>query len=81
MLACVHRPLPSVCCVVGLQKWLKEFDVIVAVPIRNEAFELIDALDLRSEVLVGLSWVPLILEDRPPETSQDILHLRKPILG
>ena len=71
----------SVCGVIGLQQWLEEFGVLVLVPIRDEAFELVNAFNFRREMLVGLSWVPLILEDRPPEASQDILNLLKPILG
>ena len=57
------------------------FDVLVLVLIGNEALELINAINFRHEVLVRLSWVPLILEDRPSEASQDILNLLKPILG
>ena len=56
-------------------------DVLVLVLIGDEALELIDAFNFRHEVLVGLSWVPLILEDRPSEAPQDILNLLKPILG
>ena len=71
----------SVRCISGLQQRLEVFDVLVLVLIGYKALELIDAFNFRHEVLVGLSRVPLILEDRPSEASQDILNLLKPILG
>ena len=57
------------------------FDVFEPVFVWDEAFELIDALNLRCEILVGLTRVLLVLEDRPSETSQDIRNLLKAILG
>ena len=56
-------------------------DVSELVFVGDEAFELIDALNLRCEILVGLTRVLLVLEDRPSETSQDIRNLLKAILG
>ena len=57
------------------------FNVLVLVPIGDEAFELVDAFYLRCELLVGLTRVLLLLEDRPSEHSQDIMNLLKAILG
>ena len=67
--------------IIGLQQRFEVFDVLVLVLSWYEALELVDAFNFRHEVLVGLSWVHLILEDRLCEASQDILNLLKSILG